>query len=258
MKGFAYMFAALAILFGCERKPIERIEWTVMGTVAAAQTRGATAAESARIVHMAKDVFARVEKLLNAHDPSSELSRLAPLAEADILARCDAEMRPCYAAAFKLSRESGGAFNPRWRGADTIDLGAIAKGFALDLAAAEIRRRPPAADVLLDLGGNLISVRGEWHAGIRSSDGRSIGRMISLASGEAVATSAEYFRGKHIYDGRTHVPVTNGIKSVTVHSTSAMTADGLSTAIFVLGPDEGRALVRNAAIEGVLDVIIED
>ena len=223
------------ILLGCSRAPIERVEWPVMGTIAAVQTRGATPDETAEVVRVVKDEFARVEKLLNAHDPNSELSRLAPLSEAEILERCDKDVRECYEMAFDLMRKSGGAFNPRWRGTNTFDLGAIAKGFAVDCAALAVGS-VDGADKLLDLGGNLFAVRGQWKTGIAGTEA-----VIPLSEGFACATSAEYYRGKHIYDGRTGLVVSNGVASVTVEvGGSAMEADGLSTTLFVLGPEEGK------------------
>jgi len=232
---------SLPFLAGCGRGKIERVEWTTMGTVAAVQVRGLNAPVYARLgCDQAKRVAAEIEKRLNAHDPESELRRLAPLPEDEILARCDACVSNCYAAAFRLMRETGGAFNPRWRGPKTLDLGAIAKGFALDVAQAQTYIGDNGQSGLLDLGGNLKSVRGEWKVGIAESD-----IVIMLTNGMACATSAEYFRGKHIRDGRTGAVVTNGVYSVTVvHPTSAMLADGLSTTLFVLGKDEGEEFLK--------------
>ena len=226
--------ALTALVTGCSRGKIERVEWPVMGTIAAVQTRGATPEETAETVRAVKTAFARVERLMNAHDPNSELNRLAPLAEPEILERCDPAMRACYARAFALARDSGGAFNPRWRGAATLDLGAIAKGFAVDCAADAVGC-PKDFDVLVDLGGNLRSVKGSWRTAVGGTD-----EVFVLDEGFACATSAEYFRGKHIYDGRTGRPVSNDVSSVTVVADrSASEADGLSTTLFVLGPVEG-------------------
>ena len=213
---------------------VERVEWPVMGTVAAVQTRGGSSDQRREAMDKVKAAFAEVERLLNAHDPNSELSRLAALPDAEVLANCNAEMRPCYEMAFELMRQLGGAFNPRWRGPGTLDLGAIAKGFAVDRAAAAVPY-PQDFDLLIDLGGNLFAVKGSWRVGVMGSD-----KVIDLHEGGACATSAEYFRGKHIRDGRTGAVVSNGVASVTVMCAgSAMRADGLSTALFVLGPDAG-------------------
>ena len=235
-KAFTWLLFAGAVCctVGCGRKPAERVEWTTMGTVAAFVCRDASELKrSAEVI----DVFRRVEALLNAHDPVSELSRLAPLPEEDILAQCDDGMRPCYEAAFRLMKESEGAFNPRWRGPSTLDLGGIAKGFALDVAADRLGD----AEVLVDLGGNLKSCGGEWNVGVYGGSGGT----LRLAPRQACATSAEYARGKHIYDGRTGLAVSNDVFSVTVvHPTSAMLADGLSTILFILGREKGEAFLR--------------
>lgn len=234
------------LLIGCGPSPAERLEWPTMGTVAAVQyndNRDVPLWDAAP--SCTKFAFAEVEKRLNAHDPKSEIVRLAALPEKDVLARCDAQMRPCYAAAFRLMEVSGGAFNPRWKGPGSLDLGAIAKGFAVDLADASFAdlKRKTGWRLLIDLGGNVKSAKGDWKTGVKDPNGNGLAATVTLKEGEALATSATYYRGEHIYDGRTHAPVTNGVASVTVLCKSAMWADGLSTTLFVLGPDEGRAFL---------------
>jgi len=232
--------AAVCLVFaGCAPARPERIEWTAMGTIAAFQYRPwredidtTPAVRAASVRHR----FVEIERLLSAHEPDSELNRLAPLGEAEILARCDPSVSNCYAAAFRLMRESGGAFNPRWRGPKTLDLGAIAKGFAVD-AATEV---DPELPCLVDLGGNLRSSGGAWKVGVAGSD-----NVLTLKDGMACATSAEYFRGRHIRDGRTGNVVSNDVLSVTVvHPSSAMLADGLSTTLFVLGRTDGDRFLK--------------
>lgn len=226
-------------VLGCARQPVERVEWTAMGTIAAVQTRGVGAEGRSNLVARAKAAFADVERLLDVHNPNSELSRLAALPDAALIERCSPRMRPCYATALTLKQRSGGAFDPRWRGAGTLDLGAIAKGFAVDLAATAAAASGD-GDALIDLGGNLKSVRGAWRVGVAGSDA-----VLVLTNGMACATSAEYFRGKHIRDGRTGLAVSNGVASVTViHPSSAMLADGLSTTLFVLGREDGERMLR--------------
>lgn len=234
---FAALLAA-AFVAGCSgHAPPERAEWTVMGTVAAVQWRGG---DGRAVADAVRRTFSEVESLLNAHDPDSELSRLASLPDAEVLRRCSAIVRPCYEAAFRLQRDSGGAFNPRWRGAGTMDLGAIAKGFAVDLAADAAAAAPGAGDVLIDLGGNLKAVRGSWRVGVYSPEIGRADHAFVLHEGEACATSGEYARGRHIRDGRTGAAVADAAGSATViHPSSAMLADGLSTLLFVLGRDKG-------------------
>ena len=241
MKSLNYSFLVLSFaiaLSGCGRAKIDRVEWPVMGTIAAVQLRGELTSDSSRFTAYAMGVFKDVSDALNAHVATSEISRLAQFADDEVLAKCGAMARPCYEAAFKLMRESGGAFNPRWKGPNTLDLGAIAKGFAVDAATQECY--VDGADALIDLGGNLKSVRGRWRTGVRDPFGDGFAAVVELREGEALATSATYYRGSHIYDGRTGLAVSNGVASVTVLCSSAMWADGLSTTLFVLGPEEGK------------------
>lgn len=251
-------FAAVALaLCGCTRRQVpERVEWSVMGTVAAVQAKesedsppGAHTSVAEALSDMSyevRGVFTEVESLLNAHSQASEIHRLAALPDDQVVKACDKKMRPCYETAFMLKEATGGAFNPRWKGADTLDLGAIAKGFAVDLAA-ECVDVQKGISALVDLGGNVKAVRGRWRTGVKNPLGAGVAATVDLVDGEALATSAKYFRGEHIHDGRTGGPATNGVASVTVLCGSAMTADGLSTALFVLGPDEGRAFLGRFA-----------
>jgi len=235
-----------ALLFGCSPDGVERVEWTTMDTVAAVQVKNGTLSGESHAVTTVKESFAKVERLLNAFDPSSELSRLARLPDAEVLAKCDPLVRPCYAAAFRLRDETGGVFNPRWRGPGTLDLGAIAKGFAVDLAASALAKEGVRGDVLVDLGGNLKSVRGTWTTGV-SDPARpdDTAETFELVSGSACATSARYFRGDHIRNGRDGSAMKAACRSVTVvHPNSAMLADGLSTVLFLLGRDKGERFLR--------------
>lgn len=235
----AVVMVGLMALVGCQRQAVERVEWVSMGTVAAVQARGATDDVLAKAHSVAQAECGEVELLLNAHEKDSEISRLAGRTDEEVLAACDAKMRPCYAAAFALTKLTAGAFNPRWRGTNTLDMGAIAKGFAVDLAAQAVAGKTETGDILLDLGGNLKAVRGDWTVGVKD------GETFTLREGEACATSARYYRGDHIKDGRTGSDVANGIYSVTVvHPTSAMLADGLSTVLFILGKEKGAAFVE--------------
>ena len=254
---FCLLSSVLAsfVLLGCSRTPIERVEWPVMGTIAAVQWRSGGDHDPVRSRRLAQEAFAEVEKLMNAHDSSAEISRLALLSDEEVVLRCDQKMRPCYETAFRLQRETGGAFNPRWKGRRTLDMGAIAKGFAVDLAYKAIRQPSEGARTLLDLGGNLRSVGDEWDVGILGTDGRKVCRRALLRPTEALATSATYYRGKHIYDGRTNRPVSNGVASVTVLAFSAMVADGLSTTLFVLGEEDGLRLVKERYHNDVVMVL---
>ena len=232
----------LAALAGCGRPKVERVEWPVMGTIAAVQTRGVCLSPEA--LDMVRVEFNRVNEHFNIHDSKAPIHGIAK--ETDVLIRSRSAVFPwdCYATALDLRDASEGAFNPRWRGPETLDMGAIAKGFAVDLAADAVKECYEKTggnmpEMLIDLGGNLKAVKGDWTVGIKD------GKAFVLREGEACATSARYYRGDHIKDGRTGADVTNGVYSVTViHPKSAMLADGLSTTLFILGREKGEAFLK--------------
>lgn len=150
----------------------------------------------------------------------------------------------------------GNTFRLAIKGA-ALDLGGIAKGAAVD-AAYEALLKNGTTSALIDLGGNLRAIglprpkaKG-WNTGIRNPfNGEKIIGMFPLYSGEGVATSGNYERfvtiaGKryaHILDPRTGMPVT-GMAGVTVIAPTAIVADGLSTTLFILGPEEGLAFLK--------------
>lgn len=211
------------------------VEWVTMGTVAEFHVRSE---EDLGKAHIVMEVFADIERLVNAHDKESELSRLSNLDDNALLASASELVRPCYEAAFKMRDVSGGVFNPRWRGEGMLDLGAIAKGYAVDLAA----ERVGPCDALISLGGNMKALGGEWRVGVMAADGRE---NFTLQANEACATSGEYFRGNHIKNALTGKDVESGIYSVSVrHPSSAMLADALSTVLFILGREKGDAFLN--------------
>ena len=213
---------------GCRKPEVERVEWPVMGTIAAVQFRGGPVDGAA--TEVIRDAFAAVNDEFNAFDVQSAIRRTG---------KCTEFGRPCWDFAFRLKDETDGAFDPRWRGKDSLDFGAVAKGFAVDVAAEKVKARVPSADVLIDLGGNLKTVKGDWTVGIKD------GESFVLHEGEACATSARYYRGDHIKDARTGGEVTNAVYSITVvHPSSAMIADGLSTVMFILGHEKGEAFLK--------------
>lgn len=227
-------------LLGCghQSEDISSLEFTSMGTTASVKARGVSAKNACEIV---KKTFLEIEQLLNAHTPDSELNQLSSLSNSEILTKCSPIVRDCYDAAFTIEKESLGAFSPRWRGENTLDLGAIAKGFAIDLAAIKLKEAiPDGPEILIDLGGNLKSVKGDWIIGLHGKSDTFI-----LTTDMSVATSGEYFRGKHIKDARTNTDVKKPVYSVSViHPKSAMLADALSTVMFILGREKGEKFIK--------------
>ena len=148
-------------------------------------------------------------------------------------------------------------------GGTHLDLGGIAKGYAIDRAA-EVLRRGGARDFLVNAGGDLFltgSKDGDpWRVGIQHP--RRPGELLQVVApaGGALVTSGDYERSytwegilyHHILDPRSGQPA-RGCQSVTVWAASATDADALATAVFVLGPVEGLALVeREPAAEALV------
>ncbi len=143
-----------------------------------------------------------------------------------------------------------------------LDLGAIAKGFAADLAMESLLRNG-ARHALVDIGGELRALGGKpgdarkpWRAGIRHPRDDDVIERFELVDG-AVATSGDYerfflhngVRYEHIIDPRTGIPLTEGPASVTViHPSSCLAADALATTLCVLGERDGEAFLRGQAL----------
>jgi thiamine biosynthesis lipoprotein len=134
-----------------------------------------------------------------------------------------------------------------------LDLGAVAKGLAVDMAARELHRF---TDFAIDAGGDLylggMNPEGvSWTVGIRHPRHENQVMATVRASNQAVCTSGDYERGAHIRDPRTGSPATQ-CASVTVIAPGAMLADALATAAFVLGPLEGIAFLERMEVEGLI------
>lgn len=132
-----------------------------------------------------------------------------------------------------------------------MDLGAIAKGYTSSRIM-EIYKENDVTSGMVSLGGNVQALGTKpdgtkWKIGIRdpeSAEGDIIG-VVSLAD-QAVITSGGYERYfeedgntyHHILDTKTGYPADNGLSSVSIISEDGTLADGLSTALFVMGKEK--------------------
>lgn len=142
----------------------------------------------------------------------------------------------------------------------TLDLGAVAKGLAMDVAARELR---PFGDFAIDAGGDVYlggrnANHEPWTVGIRHP--RAANEVIETirVCDMAVCTSGDYERagvatdgGHHIVDARSRTSATL-LASATVVAPHAMVADALATAAFVLGPEKGIEFLEAHGAAGVL------
>jgi len=147
-----------------------------------------------------------------------------------------------------------------------LDLGAIAKGYAADVAA-ETAIDAGIKSAKIDFGGNIVLTgikadKTPWKVGIRNpqKDSGSIIGILQITvlpanfpSVKTIVTSGVYERYfekdgnhyHHIFDPSTGYPAEKGLISVTLVTDISMDADALSTAVFVLGFEEGIRLLES-------------
>jgi len=146
----------------------------------------------------------------------------------------------------------------------SLNLGAIAKGYAVDKAM-KVLEKNGVRHALINAGGDL-KVMGQrkdgqpWNIGLQHP--RQPEKMIAsfALSDGAIATSGDYqkyfikenTRYHHILNPKTGYPV-SGVMSATVVTETVMDADALSTALFVMGTKKGLAFINSLKdVEGLL------
>jgi thiamine biosynthesis lipoprotein len=164
--------------------------------------------------------------------------------------------------AVQIDEAAGTAFIAR-KGM-SIHLGGIGKGYAVDRAA-DILRRRGVHDFMIQSGGDIyvggLKDRRPWRLGIQDPRGPAtrIFAELDLTDG-TFSTSGDYERSflkngrryHHILDPATGQPA-RGTRSVTIVTSRAVIADGLSTGVFILGPDAGMKLIEKLPdVEGVI------
>lgn len=141
-----------------------------------------------------------------------------------------------------------------------LDLGAVAKGLAIDMAARELQ---PFGNFAIDAGGDLYlsgcnHLDEPWFLGIRHPRLDDTLLDTLRVSDAAVCTSGDYERRSsgpehvhHIIDPRTGRSA-DAVASATVVAPTAMAADALATAAFVLGPADGIQLLERQGVDGLI------
>lgn len=147
-----------------------------------------------------------------------------------------------------------------------IDLGAIAKGFAVDCAIDKLKKAS-IKNCLINAGGDIYCIGDrlgkDWKVAIQNPSGNGFTDCLLLKN-QAVATSGNYEqfflknkkRYAHIFNPKTGEPSDLGIASVTVIAQDCLTADALATSIFVLGKAKGEVLSKK--FPNVKTIVIEE
>lgn len=143
-----------------------------------------------------------------------------------------------------------------------IDLSAIAKGYAVDAVAGNLETAG-FKNYFVEIGGEAVARGGKpggasWRVGVeRPQDiGQSVQRVVELQD-RAIATSGDYRnfaivdgqRYSHEIDPATGWPIRNQVASASILAPDCMTADGLATAVMVLGPKKSEELLKKYGAE---------
>ncbi|OQX27782.1 MAG: hypothetical protein BWK80_03525 [Desulfobacteraceae bacterium IS3] len=141
----------------------------------------------------------------------------------------------------------------------SLDLASIAKGFGVDQVA-EVIEKSGFADFLVEIGGEVYASgfrkdSTSWRVGINTPQKNAsldaVYKVVPLHN-KALATSGDYRiffeadgkRYSHILDPTTGYPVTNRVVSASVIADNCTFADGLATALMVLGHEKAVALAE--------------
>jgi FAD:protein FMN transferase len=153
----------------------------------------------------------------------------------------------------------------------TIDLSSIAKGYGVDQVA-DVLRKNGFENYLVEIGGEIFAAGHrkdgrKWRIGINRPQAQAafdeVYKVVDL-SNLGFATSGDYrnffevngVRYSHVIDPRTGYPVSNGIASVSIVADTCTLADGLATAVMVMGTDKGLDLINR--LDGVEGLIITE
>jgi thiamine biosynthesis lipoprotein len=245
MRAATFIVALALVSHSAAAAEVQRARY-LMGTVCEVAVAGPDAEAQ---IEAAFAEAQRVEAMLSTWVDDSELIRVNRGAEPGN------ELRVLLAQAEEWSKKTDGAFDPRWREkvrgpkhARGYESGAFGKGYALDRMLALTK-----GDALIDFGGQL-TIRGTRRVSIADPEDRARPLLaLTLANG-SLSTSSGSEQPGHIIDPRTGeaLPARG---SVSVIAPDAMTADILSTALYVMGDEEG---LRWADAHGVAAIFITE
>lgn len=146
-----------------------------------------------------------------------------------------------------------------------IDLGAVGKGLACDYIMSYLRAAEDIDGAVVSVGGSNVvygkynKAGDKWRVAVRHPrDENSFLGVITLSEG-FISTSGDYEKyfeenGKryhHILDAKTGYPAESGLISVTVVCDNGFLSDALSTACFISGEENGRALLEKYNASGI-------
>ena len=269
------LLAAVLLLAGCARQEATQQEIFCMDTVMSLKIWGGEDSQTA-----CREALYALQNTWSATHEDSLISRLNRGEAAELTE----EERSLLNAVEALSARTGGAFDPRlgalceawgfygqnYRVPDARqiagalaqskwDMGASIKGYAGNVLV-DILEKTGAQRAVLNMGGNVQTFGQKedgspWLVAVQDPRGGSgYVCLISVTGTCAVVTSGDYqryfeengVRYHHILDPGTGYPADSGLASVTVICKDGLTADALSTALFVMGLEEGSRFWRES------------
>lgn len=278
MKRILALAVCLALLLcGCEKQTVSQAEIFCMDTVMSLKIWGT---EGEQALAACREELYALQNTWSATDEDSAVSRMNRGEEVNLSGEETALLSRVEA----LSERTRGAFDPRlgslcgvWgfygqeyrvpaaeeiaqaKECPLYDLGAAIKGFA-GQRLTEILEGMDVDCAILNLGGNVQTYGtkadgSSWQVAVQNPDvAEDYVGILSVSGSKAVVTSGDYqryfeengVRYHHILDPQTGCPADSGLSSVTVICADGLTADALSTALFVMGLEEGTALWRES------------
>jgi thiamine biosynthesis lipoprotein len=238
-----------------------------LGTFVEISADGASPAAVHRAIDAAFHAVARIHRLMSVHDAGSDLSRLNR-AEPGRATTLHPWTGAVLRAALQLHTASGGLFDVtadaaparegggpgfellargrarRTRPGVTIDLGGIAKGFAVDRAV-EILKSHGAIRGLVNAGGDLVAF-GTPGALVAIRDPRRPGRALARVVVANAALASSGGGAATIVDPRPTAPRPE-ILGATVSAPSCLLADALTKVVMIAGESAGPLLKRYGA-----------
>lgn len=244
----------------------------LLGTFVEIAVTGTSAEKLERALAGAFASVEQAHRLMSFYDPASDIARINRQAFQSRVVVHPWTWRVLQAAQ-RFARESSGVFDPtaarpghgnwadivlekncavRLRRRVTIDLGGIAKGFAVDRAVAALRKRNVRGGIV-NAGGDL-RVFGAAPRTVLVRNPRSPGEFSARVRVRnlAIASSATCFAPDALFDGRTRRHVAR-LLSVTIAARDCMTADALAKIVFTLRENAAPVLRRYRAHALILD-----
>lgn len=269
-RALCLILICMFLLAGCQHQSRQTV--FAMDTVMDLQIWGA---DSEKAMEEVRALLAELERAWSAQDEASDLSALnrgEQIPDRTLLDQVQA-----------LSERTGGAFDPRLYALTSLwgfgtqahrvparqeleqalqtrlwDLGGAVKGYAGQQAAERLQTMD-VSHAILNLGGNIQTYGNKpdgtpWSIAIQAPAGGDPLGVVSVVGTMSVVTSGDYqryfekdgVRYHHILDPETGMPAQSGLSSVTVICRDGLTADCLSTALFVMGLEEGTQFWRQS------------